>query len=387
MPRGAPFDTTGYGTGDAFSAGTLAPGSAVPIVRSVDVKGGAMQVADLAARDAIPGAGLARDDPAQLRQEGMLVYVDATGLTYQLQGGITNGDWVALNLTGGAQDWASVLGVGATSGGTNPTLSGGDSYRSAAAWDGRPDPQAGAGSTTTLAGGESTGSTGGDLRLRGGDGVNDGAVRIGDVLTALIELGAAAGVPINLIAGTGQDVTFNARGGSLTYNDAGNAALVGAVFSGVGSIVGALNALAAALSTAANQTSYTNANASPITQGQACYVSAAGAVDLATAAVATALAAEVHCFVADASIAAAAAGNLQLVGTRHVARLEGGLTVNAGDRLYLSATTPGSLTNVAPSALGTARIYMGVIVDTLTYDGGADLLVEIQSQRGNKLSN
>lgn len=93
MPRNDPFDTTGYGTGDGFTAGTLAPGSAVPVARSIDVKGGSMQVETIADRDAIPGALLARDDPAQFRQEGMTVYVQATGLHYRLEGGIANANW------------------------------------------------------------------------------------------------------------------------------------------------------------------------------------------------------------------------------------------------------------------------------------------------------
>lgn len=94
MPAGTPFDTRGYGIGDSFNAGTLASGSSVPTIRSVDVKGGLQQVVDIAGRDAIPGNALARDHPDQFRQEGMLVFVQADLTTYQLRGGITNGDWV-----------------------------------------------------------------------------------------------------------------------------------------------------------------------------------------------------------------------------------------------------------------------------------------------------
>lgn len=110
MPRGNPFDTRGYGTGDAFTAATLASGSSTSTLRSIDVKGGAQQVADLAARDAIPGAALARDHVDQFRQEGMLVYVDDIGAgvseTYQLQGGITNSDWAVF--TGGSPAWLNI---------------------------------------------------------------------------------------------------------------------------------------------------------------------------------------------------------------------------------------------------------------------------------------
>lgn len=94
MPVGSPFDTQGYGVGDTFVAATVASGSSTPTVRSRDVKGGLMQVADLAARDAIPDQAAARDSVDQFRQEGMLCFVQSNQSTYQLRGGITNADWV-----------------------------------------------------------------------------------------------------------------------------------------------------------------------------------------------------------------------------------------------------------------------------------------------------
>lgn len=58
-----------------------------------EMQGGHHSVATLVDRDAIT---------TERRVEGMTCYVTATVTTYQLQGGITNADWVALSFgTGG----------------------------------------------------------------------------------------------------------------------------------------------------------------------------------------------------------------------------------------------------------------------------------------------
>jgi len=101
MPNSTPFDTKGYGAGDTFNSAPLASGSSTPTLRSIDVKGGTKQVFDIAARDAIPGAALARDDADQMRQEGMTCFVQADQKTYQLQGGIANVNWVEFGAGGG----------------------------------------------------------------------------------------------------------------------------------------------------------------------------------------------------------------------------------------------------------------------------------------------
>lgn len=95
MPRGDPFDTVGFDIGsDVGISATLGIMSNLPGFRSVDGKGSAKQVANLTARDAIPDQAVARDAVTQLRQEGMTCFVQSTQRTYQLQGGITNADWV-----------------------------------------------------------------------------------------------------------------------------------------------------------------------------------------------------------------------------------------------------------------------------------------------------
>jgi len=95
MPRNDPFDTTGFDAGsDVGVSATVGPLSTLPVIRTVDGKGTAKLVADLATRDAIPGELLGRDDPLQYRVEGMTCFVQATQRTYRLQGGIANANWV-----------------------------------------------------------------------------------------------------------------------------------------------------------------------------------------------------------------------------------------------------------------------------------------------------
>ena len=109
MANSTPFDTKGFGAGDTFNSAPLASGSSTPTVRSIDVKGGTKQVFDIAARDATPGAALARDDADQMRQEGMLCFVQADQTTYRLEGGIANGNWVAFGAGGGGSGTTLVI--------------------------------------------------------------------------------------------------------------------------------------------------------------------------------------------------------------------------------------------------------------------------------------
>jgi len=98
MPRGDPFDTTGFDAGsDVGAAATVGPLSTLPVIRTVDAKGTAKQVETIVARDAISGAALSRNDLLQFRTEGMTCFVQDTQRTYQLQGGITNAHWVDIS--------------------------------------------------------------------------------------------------------------------------------------------------------------------------------------------------------------------------------------------------------------------------------------------------
>lgn len=130
--------------------------------------------------------------------------------------------------------------------------------------------------------------------------------------------------------------------------------------------------------------SFTNGNASPITRGQAVYLTAAAdTVDLATAA-SDAAAARAVALVKEQSIASGSAGSFAGPGEKALARLEPGLVLGNGDELYLSATTPGSLTTVAPSAAGQVIQTMGWISDASAYDGAGNLLATIMFVLGPK---
>jgi len=112
----------------------------------------------------------------------------------------------------------------------------------------------------------------------------------------------------------------------------------------------------------------TNNNASPIVIGNATYTDAAGGVDLAKAdAIATV---EVVGLVKDASISAAASGDIQTDGIISattgqwdaVAGTTGGLA--AGIVYYLSPTTAGEITSTAPTAVGQFVIRIGIGLST-----------------------
>lgn len=241
------------------------------------------------------------------------------------------------------------------------------------------------GGNAQLLGGNGNGSgIGGNALVNGGTGTTAGQVQIGGATsTSAIIVGRATGVPITIRSGTGQDILFDSRGNTpLSYNDATNVNLVGAVFTGVTSVVGAFNALAAGATASNLTTTFTNGNGGAIIQGQAVYVTTTDdTVDLATA-TADNINARVVAFVVPASIANAASGDFVTHGTATV-RFVTGLTLAAGDVVYLS-TTAGSVTNVAPNVAGNIVQSVGYVRDTLTYDGAADLLAEIEIQWGNR---
>jgi len=113
-----------------------------------------------------------------------------------------------------------------------------------------------------------------------------------------------------------------------------------------------------------------NGNGSTITEGQVVYhTTTAGTVALATAA-ADAPAARAFGVVVDTSILNTASGSIALVGQRRILRFEPSLTLVNGNEIYLSATTPGSVTNVAPATTGQVIQTLGVIDDSSAYVSG-----------------
>lgn len=291
----------------------------------------------------------------------------------------------ALNLTGGDGTGAGTGGTASLNGGAGgPTDGAGGIVNIDGGAGGG---TAGVGGAVSILGGNGTTSgAAGGVDIGGGidNGGGGGAVTIGtNTGTSLVTIGRSDGaVPVTVDAGSAggtSDLTFGARGQSLTFNDASNTSLTGSI-SGETSIVGALNTLAGG--SAALATTFTNEEGSAITQGQVVYISSANSVSLADAG-ADAAPANGFYFVVPASIANTASGNFNTAG-RTTARFEGSLTLSANDEVFLSASTPGSLTNVAPSGSGEVVQSLGFIRDTLTYDGTTDFLAEIQIVVGAK---
>jgi hypothetical protein len=114
---------------------------------------------------------------------------------------------------------------------------------------------------------------------------------------------------------------------------------------------------------------FTNAEAVPITRGQIVRVFGDGSVKLADALVALIPEKALVGVVADVSIAAAASGNIALLGLAQVA-FDAGLTLGR-DPVYLSsAFAPiGRATNVPPD--GDTIVPLGVVVNASTYAGVA----------------
>jgi len=181
----------------------------------------------------------------------------------------------------------------------------------------------------------------------------------------------------------GGGMTLTALGGSVTLNQTGSTALSGFTAT---SIVGALNELVGG--SAQSTISQINDNAGTISLGQVVYhTTTTGRVDLATAAADNA-AARAWGVVTSATIATTVAGSVAIVGQRRALKFEASLTLTVGDEIYLSATTAGSVTNVAPATSGQVIQTLGVIDDLTvagnTYNGGANLLAFVIFTLGPK---
>ena len=124
--------------------------------------------------------------------------------------------------------------------------------------------------------------------------------------------------------------------------------------------------------TASPQFGASNGNAGAVTLGQPVYISGADQIDLAKAdASGTAM---VVGLVADASIAAAAAGNYQYGGVLSVSdwtAVTGSVTLTPGANYYLSAAVAGQLVEVAPDATGQQLTFVGRALNV------TDLMIEI----------
>lgn len=173
---------------------------------------------------------------------------------------------------------------------------------------------------------------------------------------------------LTLTASGTTDITFNAHGGTTyTFNDGSNLAL-NAGFTGVTSIIGALNFLFTNPVASANslQNTYTNNNAGTITQGQCVYITASNAVDLTNASADTGPANFIGVVVASGGIATTASGSIASDGIELV-RFKSGRHVPAiNDEIFLDVTNNGYAVSFAADA-GANPSTPGNVVKSIGY--------------------
>lgn len=198
------------------------PNGSFPSMRTSCIIGSPKLLSDVTSRDNIP---------AGLRAEGMIAFVQSTGLTYQLQGGILNANWVQLSLT--ASTLAQVLVAGNATGGTSIVVSSGDLVRGV---------DAATGTALTLRAGASSGAAtaGANASLSGGAGTNGNATG-GDLsLLAGAGAGAASGGNTQIRGGPGASGgTLIATGGTASAGAGGSANFNGGNGAGAGGTGGA----------------------------------------------------------------------------------------------------------------------------------------------------
>jgi hypothetical protein len=174
--------------------------------------------------------------------------------------------------------------------------------------------------------------------------------------------------------GAAIDLTFGARGSTMTLNESGNTSLVGFTAT---TILGAFNELktSGSGSTTYISNDYTNGEAGAITEGQLVYISTTDTVKLASAASNNSLAKMVGA-VGVTSIASSSSDSIRSEGITNI-KFEISLTLSAGDEIFLSPSTAGSATNIRPSGSGNVIKSIGSIKDPGTYDGNTNLLAEV----------
>ena len=133
--------------------------------------------------------------------------------------------------------------------------------------------------------------------------------------------------------------------------------------------------------------SVTNADVSALAQGEvvAAHTTAGEAVR-ASAAADNALARPFGFVQPSAGILVSAVGKIITKrGTLLPARFEGSLSLTSGDRVYVSPTVTGRVTNVRPATNGQVVIEVGRITSTLVYNGTSQLLAQIQLLDGERV--
>lgn len=186
---------------------------------------------------------------------------------------------------------------------------------------------------------------------------------------------------LNLTASGSSDITFTGRTQAYTFNDASNVAFTGGITAT--SIVGAINQVYSSVGSATTlANTYTNNTGSSIALGSAVYIKAVTSEIAKATATADAIAAQFIGLV-KATIVTTASGLITTEGVAN-ATFEASLTLNPGDEVFLSASTAGFLTNVAPSTTGKVVLSVGFVKDATAYTGTAGDLASVQLIRGSK---
>lgn len=209
--------------------------------------------------------------PSDVAQAGGNISLNAGAAT-------TSGAGGDVNINAGSTDTGSAGSI---------TLLGGTGT-GATATGGRVTVAAGAGTGATADGGEldlqggsgnAVGGTGGNVNITGGSGNVDGDINMGVTNTTNINIGDI-GLPGNVVlrAGGTTDISFGARGGTITLNEVGDTTLDGG-FTAT-SIIGALNELLGAAGGGSLQTAYDAGNTIDVDNANSVTIrgNAAGAV-------------------------------------------------------------------------------------------------------------
>lgn len=161
------------------------------------------------------------------------------------------------------------------------------------------------------------------------------------------------------VSGATEDLTLGARGTTITLNQSGNTSLVGFTAT---SIIGALNEVkVAATSSSQIVVGGFDTTTNSLVDGDLGYLTTTA--NRVQKAIATSLAA--------ASVIGANEGtvsSMTVAGTIENQNVESTIVVTAGDRLYLSASQAGTVTNVPPSTAGQVVAFVGI---ARTANGGA----------------
>lgn len=190
-----------------------------------------------------------------------------------------------------------------------------------------------------------------------------------------------AGALSFISAGTETNLILGARSVSINFNDANNTTL-DELYSAT-SIVGALNeAKTGNVEIKGLGNTYINGEAIAISRGQLVYISDTDEVSLAIAASNNNLANPIG-VVKDATIDSGLTGIIGSNGVFQV-RFESGLSLVAGQEVYLSSTTSGAATNIRPATAGNIIQPIGILKDILSYNGTSNFIAEVNLAFGQK---